>query len=198
MDITLIYYNFEIQPYLMMKLSKVPWKQFNAAMVILRPQNLEVIYMQDVSFSMQQTTCVCTDMHSANPIRVQDEGKETWDIYTQAISFFRYVERNTGQRPRIQIYSNDINIDWTRICRRNGTTRLNAVETWSLRKHNFTSSKFLAVLTPASKQAPSVNMHLWVSSKPWTVPGSHRWNIQNKGLIMWWSLVVPGLMIKHS
>lgn len=46
-------------------------------MVILQPHNLEVIYMQDVSFSVQQTTSLYTDMHSANPKRVQDEGKET-------------------------------------------------------------------------------------------------------------------------
>lgn len=75
---------------------------------------------------------------------------------------------------------------------------MNAAETWSLRKHNSASSKFLEILTLASKQAPSVNMHLWVSSKPWTVPESHRWSIQNRGLNMWWSLVVPGLMIKYS
>lgn len=75
---------------------------------------------------------------------------------------------------------------------------MNAAETWSLRKHNSARSKFLEILTLASKQAPSVNMHLWVSSKPWTVPESHRWSIQNRGLNMWWSLVVPGLMIKYS
>lgn len=79
-----------------------------------------------------------------------------------------------------------VQVDWMRL-------RLG-----SLRKHNFTSSKLLEVLTPASKQAPSVNMHRWVSWKPWTVPGSHRWSTQNKGQNMWWGLDVPGLRIKYS